>query len=111
MRLNSYSEMEGYKCNPVLKVKQLWICIITTSKANSLDEKTLGWYNWLDMAHFSQSIMKRPIKTVQWYWYNEKLTFIEPSHVWKTSYDNSQSYLACVETNQKVFWCNYAKIS
>ena len=39
MILNSYSEMKGYKCNTVQKVKKEWVCIITTNKAKSLDEK------------------------------------------------------------------------
>ena len=47
--------------------------------------------------------MKNPIKTVKWYWSNKKPTFIEPSHVWKMSCENSQSYSECVETNQKHF--------
>ena len=37
--LNSYLEIKGYKCNIVLKVKIEWVCIITTSKEKSLDEK------------------------------------------------------------------------
>ena len=40
--LNSYSEMKGYMCNTVQKVKKECVCIITTSKAKSLDEKELG---------------------------------------------------------------------
>ena len=58
MTLNSYSEVEGYKCNTVQKVIKEWVCITTTSNAKSLDEKELGWYNWLGIAHFSQSNMK-----------------------------------------------------
>ena len=42
MTLNSHSEMKGHKCNTVQKVKKEWICIITTSKAKSLDQKELG---------------------------------------------------------------------
>ena len=42
MALKSHSEMEGSKCNTVQKVKKEWACIITTSKAKSLDEKELG---------------------------------------------------------------------
>ena len=42
MTLNSYSEMKGYKCNTVQKVKKEWASIITNSKAKSLDEKELG---------------------------------------------------------------------
>ena len=39
MILNSYSEMKGYKCNTVQKVKKKeWVCIITTSKAKLLNE-------------------------------------------------------------------------
>ena len=63
----------------------------------------LGWYNWLGIAHFSQSNMKHPMKAVKWYLYKKKSTFIEPLHVWKTSCENSQSYLECAETNQKIF--------
>ena len=66
--LDSYLEIKGYKCNIVQKVKIEWVCIITTSKAKSLDEK-LDWYNWLGIAHFSQSNIKHPIKTVKWYWW------------------------------------------
>ena len=95
--------MKGYKCNNVLKVKQEWVCIFTTSKAKSLGEMELGWNHWLDIVHFSQSNMKHPIKTEKWYWCNKKPAFIEPSHVWKTCYENIQSYLECVETNQKIF--------
>ena len=61
MTLNSNSKMKGYKCNTVQKVKKEWVCIITTSKRKSLDEKELGWYNWLGIAYFSQSNMKHPI--------------------------------------------------
>ena len=77
-------------------------CIITTSKAKLLDETELGWYNWLGIAHFSQSNMMHPTKIVKWYWCDKKLTFIELLHVWKTSCESCQSYLECVETNQKV---------
>ena len=42
IKLNSYSEMKGYNCNTVQKVKKEQVCIITTSKAKSLDEKELG---------------------------------------------------------------------
>ena len=76
MTLNSYSEMKGYKCNIVQKVKKEWVFIITTSKAKSLDEMELGRYNWLGIAHFSQSNMKHPINTVKWGLGNKKLTFI-----------------------------------
>ena len=71
--------------------KKEWVFIIITSKAKPLDEKELGWYNWLDIAHFSQSNMKHPMKTVKWYWCNKKYAFIEPSHVC----ENDQSYLEC----------------
>ena len=64
MTLNSYLEIKGYKCNTMEKVKREWICIITTGKAKPLDEKELGWYNWLGIAHFSRSTMKHPIKTI-----------------------------------------------
>ena len=42
MTLNSYSEMKGNKHNTVQKLKQELFCIITTSKAKSLDKKELG---------------------------------------------------------------------
>ena len=42
MTLNSYSEVEGYKCNTVQKVIKEWVCITTTSNAKSLDEKELS---------------------------------------------------------------------
>ena len=42
MTLNSYLEIKGYKCNTMEKVKREWVCIITTGKAKSLDEKELG---------------------------------------------------------------------
>ena len=64
MTLDSYLEIKGYKCNNVQKVKIEWVCIITTSKAKSLDEK-LDWYNWLGIAHFSQSNKKHPIFKVK----------------------------------------------
>ena len=41
MTLNSYSEMKGYKCTTVEKVKKDWVCI-TTTKSKSLDENDLG---------------------------------------------------------------------
>ena len=63
--LNSYSEMKGYNCNTVQNVEKEWVCIIITSKANPLDEKELGWYNWLDITHFSQNNIKYPMKTVK----------------------------------------------
>ena len=37
MTPNSYSEMKGYKCNTVQKVKKECVFIITTSKAKSND--------------------------------------------------------------------------
>ena len=40
--LNSYSEMQGYSCNTMQKVKKEWVCIITTSKAKLLDKKELN---------------------------------------------------------------------
>ena len=98
MALHSYSEMRGYKCNTVQKVN-----IITTSEAKSLDEKKLGC-NLLGIAHFSQGNMKHPMKTVKWYWYNKKTTFIELSHVWKTSHENSRSCFEHAKTNQKIFF-------
>ena len=39
---DNITEMKGYKCNNVLKVKQEWVCIFTTSKAKSLGEMELG---------------------------------------------------------------------
>ena len=43
MTLNNYSEMKGCKYSTVQKVKKKeWFCIITTSKAKSLDKKELG---------------------------------------------------------------------
>ena len=57
--LNSYPEMKGYKLT-MRKVKKKWVCIITTSKGKSWNEKELGWYKCLDIAHFSQGNM-RPI--------------------------------------------------
>ena len=45
MTLNSYSEMKGYKCNIVQKVKKEWVSILITNKARSSDEKELGRYN------------------------------------------------------------------
>ena len=78
MTLNSYSEMKGYKCNTVEKVKKEWVCI-TTTKSKSLDENELGWYNWLGIP---ESNMKHPIKTVKWYWCNEVPTFIQLPPVW-----------------------------
>ena len=83
--------------------------MITTSKAKSLEEKELGWYNGLGISHFSQRNMKHPIKTVKLYWYNKKITFIELSHVWKTSDENRQGYLECVEANQKTFLLQLCK--
>ena len=53
------------------KGKREWVCIITTIKAKSLDEKEFGWYNWLGIALFSQSNMKHPIKTLKWQWCNK----------------------------------------
>ena len=64
MTLNNYSEMKGYKCDTVQKVKKEWVYIISTSKAKS-DGKELCWYNWLGIAHCSPSNMKHPIKTVR----------------------------------------------
>ena len=103
MWLGSYSQIKGYKCNTMQKVKKIWVCMITTSKAKSLEEKELGWYNWLGISHFSQRNMKHAFKTVKLYWCNKKLTFIEPSHVWKTSDENRQGYLEWVAANQKTF--------
>ena len=102
MTLHSYSEIRGCKCNTLQKVNKEWICIITTSKAKSLDGKKLSC-NWLGIAHFSQGNMKHPMKTVKWYLYNKKTTFIELSHVWKISHGNSQSCLEHAKTNQKIF--------
>ena len=53
------------------KGKREWVCIITTIKAKSLDEKEFGWYNWLGISLFSQSNMKHPIKTLKWQWCNK----------------------------------------
>ena len=57
--------MKGYNCNTVQNVEKEWVCIIITSKAKPLDEKELGWYNWLDISHFSQNNIKHPMKTVK----------------------------------------------
>ena len=43
MTLSSYLEMKRYTSNTVQKVKKELVCIITTSKTKSLDEKGLGW--------------------------------------------------------------------